>query len=58
MPVPLKQNVIDTLPDNYNYALKRTKSISESAMKNPVLKETLRKTFAKLIDEGWMELVD
>ena len=33
MPFPVKQDVIDILPDNYNYVLKRTKSLRENAKK-------------------------
>ena len=38
MPVPLKAEVIETLPDNYELALKRTLSLHTSPLKNSVLK--------------------
>ena len=37
MPVPLKAELTETLPDNYELALKRTLSLRTSALKNPVL---------------------
>ena len=58
MPFPVKQDVIDILPDNYNYALKRTKSLRENAVKNSSLKDTLIATFAELIKKGWIEPVE
>ena len=45
MPVPLKAELIETLPHNYELALKRTLSLRTSALKNPVLKQTLIDTF-------------
>ena len=58
MPVPLKAELVETLPDNYELALKRTLSLRTSAVKNPVLKQTLIDTFSELIKEGWIESVD
>ena len=58
MPFPVKQDVIDIMPNNYNYALKRTKSLRENAIKNSSLKDTLIATFAELIKEGWIEPVE
>ena len=52
MPVPLKAELIETLPDNYELALKRTLSLRTSVLKNPVLKQTLFDTFSELIKEG------
>ena len=57
-PVPLKAELIETLPDNYELALKRTLSLRTSALKNPVLKQTLIDTFSELIKEGWIESAD
>ena len=58
MPVPLKAELIETLPDDYELALKRILSLRTSALKNPVLKHTLIDTFSELIKEGWIESVD
>ena len=58
LPVPLKAELIETLADNYKLALKRTLSLRTSALKNPVLKQTLIDTFSELIKEGWIESVD
>ena len=58
MPVPLKAELIETLPDNYELALKRTLSLRTSALKNPALKQTLIDTFSELTKEGWIERVD
>ena len=55
IPVPLKQDVVETLPNNYDYALKRTKMLRTSGLKNLGLKDTLTNTFAELINEGWIE---
>ena len=55
MPVPLKAELIETLPDNYELTLKRTLSLRTSALKNPALKQTLIDTFSELIKEGWIE---
>ena len=58
MPVPLKAELIETPPDNYELSLKRTLSLRVSALKNPVLKQTLIDKFSELIEEGWIESVD
>ena len=57
IPVPLKQDVVETLPSNYDFALKRTKTLRTSDLKNPGLKDTLTNTFTELINEGWVENV-
>ena len=57
IPVSLKQDVEETLPSNYDYALKRTKTLGTSSLKNLGLKDTLTNTFAELINEGWIENV-
>ena len=49
IPVPLKQDVMETLPSNYDYALKRTKMLRTSGLKNPGLKDTLTNTFPKFL---------
>ena len=58
MPVPLKAKLNKTLPDDYELALKRNLSLRMSALKNPVLKQTLIDTFSEVIKEGWSESVD
>ena len=55
---PEKQDVIDIMPNNYNFALIRTKSLRENAMKSSSLKDTFIATFAELIKEGWIERVE
>ena len=58
IPVPLKAELTETLPDNYELALKHTLSLRTSALKNPVLKQTFIDTFSELIKEGWIKSVD
>jgi len=58
MPVPVKQDVVDNLPDNYQYALKRTKSLRSNALKNQSLQCTLKQTFNELVNKGWIEPVE
>ena len=50
IPVPLKPEVVKNLTNNYDYALKRTKAMKSSALRNPELKLTLLNTFQGLID--------
>ena len=57
MPVPLKLDMIDKLPDNYENALKRTLALRTKAMRNPDLYNVLSDAFAELVAEGWMEPV-
>ena len=54
IPVPLRQDVVQNLPSNYGYALKRFISMKTSAARNPKIKLTLLNTFRELIDEGWI----
>ena len=54
IPVPLRQDVVQNLPSNYGYALKRFNSMKTSAARNPKIKLTLINTFRELIDEGWI----
>ena len=54
IPVPFKSEVLKTLPNNYDCALKRTLSTRRTACKNPHLKQTLTNTFAELIENGWI----
>ena len=42
---------------NYDYALKRTKTLKTSGLKNSGLKDTLTNTFVELINKGWIENV-
>ena len=41
------------MPNNFNYALKRTALLRRQALKNPKIKSTLIETFDKLISAGW-----
>ena len=52
IPVPLKTNVVSTLPNNVTGALKCTKSLRRKALKDPKLKLTLTDTFQELVHEG------
>ena len=54
MPVPLKQDIIEKLPENYQNALKRTMSMDNSALRNSKLREALTDTFSELIRESWI----
>ena len=58
MPVPLKAELIETLPDIYELALKHTLYLRTSALKNPILKQTLIDTFSELIKQGFIESVN
>ena len=40
IPVPLNMEVVKSLPNNFNYALERTKAVRCSALKNDTLKQT------------------
>ena len=50
--------IVKSLPNNFDYALKRTKAVRCSASKNDTLKQTLLETFRELIDEQWIVPVD
>ena len=54
IPVPFKSEVMKTLPNYYDCALKRTLSMRRTACNNPHLKQTLTDTFAELIENGWI----
>ena len=58
IPVPLNMEVVKSLPNNFDYALERTKAVRSSALKNDTLKQTLLETFRELIDEQWIVPVD
>ena len=51
IPVPLRPEVVKSLPDNYENALSRIKSLRKKALGNPNLNKTLVDTFAELISE-------
>ena len=57
IPVPLKPEVVERLPNNYHSALNRTLLIQKRAPKNVKLKEILLNTFQELLDEYWFVLV-
>ena len=40
IPVPLNMEVVKSLPNNFNYALERTKAVRCFALKNVTLKQT------------------
>ena len=54
MPVLIKNEILQKLPDNYNSALKRTLSWRRNALRNPTLEKTLLNTFAELVPEEWI----
>ena len=54
IPVPLKQDIVQNLPNNYDYALKRFSSMKANVARNPTLKQTLFNTFNELIEERWI----
>ena len=58
MPVPIKNEVLLKLSDNYNVALKRALSLRRNALRNSSLKQTLLNTFAELIAEEWIVPAD
>ena len=58
MPVPLKSEVLEVLPKNYESALKRTLSLSRNAAKNLELKQIFLDTFAELLREEWLAAVE
>ena len=53
-PVPLKTDVVSTLPNNLTGALERTKSLRCKALKDPKLKLTLTEIFQELAHEDWL----
>ena len=58
IPVPLNVEVVEKLPNNYQSALDRARSMRRSALKNPELQITLTNTFGELIDENWISPVE
>ena len=58
MPVPLKPDIIEQLPENYQNALKRSMSMRNSALHNSKLREVLTDTFSELIRESWIVPVE
>ena len=58
MPVLLKNDMLAKLPNKYQNALKRIRTLKHKAMKDPELRKIFTKTFAKLIDERWMDSSD
>ena len=58
IPVPLKNDVAEKLPNNYSNALKRTLSVRRKALNDVQLKNMLTETFEEMISEGWIETVD
>ena len=58
IPVPLKMDVVTTLPDNYVCALNRTTNLRRNALKNVKLKDILEETFREMISEGWVVPID
>ena len=58
MPVPLKSQMANNLPNNYENALKRTMSLRKTTQRNPSPKQTLVDTFMELITENQIEPVE
>ena len=54
IPVPLKTDVVERLPNNYHSALNRTLLIQKRALKNVKLREILLNTFQELLNENWL----
>ena len=51
IPVPLKNKIVEALPNNYESALKRTSSMRCKALHDFDLERILVTTFGELIDE-------
>ena len=51
IPVPLKNEIVEKLPNNYESALKRTSSICCKALRNSNFERILVTTFGELIDK-------
>ena len=58
IPVPMKKDMINVLPNNFNFALERTALLRRQALKNSKMKCTLIETFDELISAGWLAPVD
>ena len=54
IPMPLKCEIIDKLPNNCVGAVRRTESLRRSALKNVNMKLMLTATFQEMIAEGWI----
>ena len=54
IPVPLKSNVVESLPNNYSCALHRTSSLRRKALSDVSLKNLLIDKFDEMISEGWI----
>ena len=54
IPVPLKPEVVERLPNNYHSAFNGTLLIQKRALKNVKLREILLNTFQELLDENWL----
>ena len=57
MPVPLKFQKVNDLPNNNKNALKRTMSLRKTIQRNQSLKQTLINTFTELLAKNWIEPV-
>ena len=58
IPVPLKVDVVEALPNNYAYTLDRNFLLRKSALKNNCVKKTVIETFYKIISNEWLVPVD
>ena len=58
IPVPLKANIVEFLPNNYSCALYRTSSLRRKALSNANLKNLLTDKFEEMISEGWITPVN
>ena len=58
VPIPLKTDVVESLPNNYVRALNHTKTVHRTALKNAEMQQKLAETFQKMIKEGWVESVN
>ena len=58
IPVPLKADLVKTLPNNYKNALNRTQNLRCKTLRNSDLKKLLTDTFQEMIAESWIVPVD
>ena len=54
IPVPLKSDIVKTIPNNFSNALERTMSLRRKVLGDPTLNRTLTDTFQELLAEGWL----
>ena len=54
----MKKDVINVMPNNFNYALERIALLRCQALKNSIMKCNLIETFDELISAGWLAPVD